>query len=120
VGGGPLDRGAPAGAELVDVLVFDEGKDVEQPAARLSYVESPVGVADPAVSPAPGRQVLVELFVVDHAQGELLEVVLALDPARGLACRLHRRKQQRDENADDHDDHQKLDQGERAGFLISD
>ena len=49
-------------------------------------------------------------LVVEAAQGELLEVVLALRDPRRLAGRLHRRQQQRDQDADDRDDHQKLDQ----------
>ena len=38
-------------------------------------------------------------------------VVAALHSPRRLACRLHGRQQQRNQNADDRDDHQQFDQG---------
>jgi hypothetical protein len=47
-----------------------------------------------------------------EAKSELFEVVAALHPTGGLARRLHRRQQQRNENADDRNDHQQLDQSE--------
>jgi len=49
-------------------------------------------------------------LVVQEAQADLLEVVLALQPACRLAGGLHGGQQQRDENADDGDHHQQLDQ----------
>ncbi len=50
-------------------------------------------------------------MVVVQGQAELLEVVRALRPPRGLAGRLDRGQQQRDENGDDCDDDEQLDQG---------
>ena len=52
----------------------------------------------------------VELLEIEHRQPELLEVVLALRLPRGLAGRLHRRQQQRDQDADDRNHHQQFHQ----------
>ena len=48
--------------------------------------------------------------MVLHRQAHLLEIVLALSAARGLAGRLHRRQQQRNQNSDNGDHDQQLDQ----------
>jgi hypothetical protein len=58
--------------------------------------------------------VLGAVDVNQRSQGELLEVVHALDPPRCLAGGLDRRQQQRNQDADDRDDHQQLDQGETS------
>ena len=50
------------------------------------------------------------LVVLMHGQGQLFQVVLALQLACRLARRLDRRKQQRDQDADDRDHHEQLDQ----------
>ena len=50
-----------------------------------------------------------------QCQRELLEVVAAVGPATGLACRLHRRQEQANHNGDDRDDHQELDHREAPG-----
>ena len=50
--------------------------------------------------------------VVQPAQGELLQVVLALIPSSRFSSRLDGRKQQRDKDADDRDDDQQLDKCE--------
>ena len=57
--------------------------------------------------------------MIQCSQGELFEVVAALHPPCGLARRLHRRQQQRDQYADDRNHHQQLDQCE-TGLLASD
>jgi hypothetical protein len=44
-------------------------------------------------------------------EGKLLQIVPALGLPGGLAGRLHRRQQKRDQDADDRNDHQQLDQG---------
>jgi hypothetical protein len=49
------------------------------------------------------------LLVIQRGQADLLQVVGALGPAGGLPRGLHRRQQQRDQDADDGDDHQQLD-----------
>ena len=54
--------------------------------------------------------------MLQKRQADLLEVVLALQLSGGLARRLHRRQQQRDQNADDGDHHQEFDQREPGGF----
>ena len=84
--------------ELAEVL--------SDPAAARRRVAKLIGVAH--------REAAVDVVVVLHRQGELLEVVGALCPACGLAGRLHRRQQQGDQHADDGDDHEQLDQGEAA------
>jgi len=45
-------------------------------------------------------------------QTDLLEIIAALQPSRRLARRLHRWKQQRNQNADDRDHHEQLHQCE--------
>jgi hypothetical protein len=47
-------------------------------------------------------------------QADLLEVVLALEPCRGLADLLHRGHQEGDQDRDDGDDHEEFDQRESA------
>jgi len=47
-------------------------------------------------------------LVVHSAEGQLLQMVLALYSSCRLARRLHRRQQQRDQNADDRDYHQQF------------
>ena len=54
----------------------------------------------------PGRQAAHRAVVVVHGDADLLEVVDALGPPRGLARRLDRRQQQRDQHGDDGDDDQ--------------
>ena len=47
--------------------------------------------------------------MVQHAQGQLFEVVVALHSSGGLTRRLHRRQQQRNQDADDRNHHKQLD-----------
>ena len=61
----------------------------------------------PQPQPPAGNR-LLDLLVVQAAQGDLLEVVPALRLPGGLPRRLHRRQQQRDQDADDRDHHQKF------------
>jgi len=77
-------------------------------------LDAAVGIAAPRVSPAAGRQGAVGPFVGETAQGQLLEVVLALRLPGRFPRRLHRRQQQRNQDADDRNDHQKLYQREGA------
>ena len=77
-------------------LLFDVRQDIVNPAAYLPLAVAALGIAGPLPSPTAGRQKAVGLFVVEAAQGELLEIVLALQLPGGLACRLHGRQQERD------------------------
>ena len=52
--------------------------------------------------------------VIVHGQADLLQIVDALGPPSGFACRLNGREQQRNQDRDDGDDYQKLDQGKTA------
>ena len=67
-----------AGPHLVQRLLLDIGKDVENPSARLMPLGPQVGVARPPIAPAVGRQPLVGAFMVQAAQGQLFELVAAL------------------------------------------
>ena len=49
-------------------------------------------------------------FVIECSQPQLLHVVFALRAASRFACLLHGWKQQRNQNSDDRDHHQKFDQ----------
>jgi hypothetical protein len=59
------------------------------------------------------------VVVVVEAQGDLLEVVLALAPGGRLPDLLHRREQQADEDRDDGDHDQQLDQGEASAGRLA-
>jgi hypothetical protein len=56
--------------------------------------------------------------VVVHRQSDLLEMVAALGAAGRLPRLLHRRQQQRDEDADDGDHDQQFDQGKSAMSIM--
>ena len=51
------------------------------------------------------------VFVGVYRQGQLLQVIGAGHPPRGLARGLDRRQQQGNQNADDGDDDQEFDEG---------
>ncbi len=61
---------------------------------------------------APGREGVMHIVVIVHGQGDLLEVVHALDPPRRLAGALDGGEQQRDQDRDDRDHHEQFDQRE--------
>ena len=69
-----------------------------------------VGIAYPQVPQPPVGNTL-GLLVVQAGQGDLFEVVAALHVPGGLAGGLHRRQQERDQNADDRDHHQQFHKG---------
>jgi hypothetical protein len=60
------------------------------------------------------------VHVVVQRQADLLEVVGALDPPRGLARRLDGRQEQADQDGDDRDHDQEFNQGKStsAGVLL--
>jgi hypothetical protein len=59
----------------------------------------------------------VRTLVIVQGQADLLEMIAALNASCRLAGRLHRRQQQANQNANDGNDHQKLDQRERTRRL---
>ena len=65
--------------------LFDVGKDVVNPAARLTPVGAPVGVTGPRNAPAVGRKPLAAVLVVQAGQGGLLQIVLTLQQPGRLA-----------------------------------
>ena len=69
-------------------LLLDVRKDVVNPPTRLTPVGSEVRVARPTICPAVRRKPARGAFVLEAAQGELLEVVSALPDPRRLARRL--------------------------------
>ncbi len=60
------------------------------------------------------------VVVVVHPQGNLLQVVRALGAASRLSGALHRRKEQRDQHADDGDHDQQLNQRKGVATLRHD
>ena len=62
------------------------------------------------------RQDEVDVVVVVQGEADLLEVIDALRSAGGLAGGLHGRQEQRDEHANDCDDHEQLDERKSASF----
>ena len=57
-----------------------------------------------------GGKYTMRRVVIVHGNADLPEFVGALGPASRLSGRLHRRQQQRDQDADDRDHHQQLNQ----------
>ena len=115
--GGPVDQAVVIG--VGQDLLFEVRKQADEDAAAD---EVAVG-REQAIRPAilAGHSVgidAVTALVIRERQAELLEVVDALSPASGLACRLDGRQQERDQDRDDRDDDQELDQGE-AGSVRS-
>jgi hypothetical protein len=49
-------------------------------------------------------------------QADLLQIVAALGPSSRFACRVNRRNQQGDQDADDPDDYQKLNERESVSI----
>ncbi len=64
-------------------------------------------------APADSERVHAQgIVIILQGETDLLEVVGATDPPRGLSGRLNGRQQQRDQDGDDRDHHQELDQCE--------
>ena len=99
-----------AQGEVVQRLLLHVGQDVVEEAARLERTVAAGRVAHEFQPPAARGKPVDRLFVVQRGEADLLEVVGALREPGRLAGRLHRRQQQRDQDADDRDDHQQLDQ----------
>ena len=85
---------------------------------RVGAPDGPLIVAVPVQLPivlrAPHREGAEALVIIVQRQPDLLQVVGALHPPRGVARRLHRGQEQRDQDPDDRHDRQQLDQGEAA------
>jgi hypothetical protein len=79
--------------------MLEEGQLVDQPGA-------------PATALLARREHGVDVLVLVHRQGDLLEIAEALRATRRFPRRLYGRQQQGQEHADDRDDDQELDQGE--------
>src|SRR5262249_31109681 len=85
------------------VALLEVGEQVERP-----------GRAGKTRAPVVGEFAVVRIGVRVDGQADLLEVVLALGAAGGLADLLDGGEQEADEDGDDGDHHQQLDQRERA------
>ena len=68
------------------------------------------GIADAQISPAARGKAAKVLVMLLHGQSQLFEIVLATQPSRRLARRLHRGKQERNQDADDRNDGQEFHQ----------
>jgi hypothetical protein len=86
------------------LLLFEEGE-------QLNERTDPIGLYSPKPTPAVWKH-LVGVSVIVHRDTELFELVRALHPPRRLAGRLHRRQQERDQDANDRDHHEQLDERE--------
>src|SRR5262249_49807778 len=94
---------------LVQVILLDVGQDVDEPAVP------PAGTGD-AVA-APEGKFAEGVVVAVTGDGELVEVVAALDAGGGVANLLDGGDEQADEDGDDGDHHQQLDQREGGTAL---
>ena len=86
---------------LVCRILFHVRDDAHHPTRPVSAAQ-PQGPITGGLS--AGRESLMRRVVVVQPEPHLLEIVAALHPARGLASRLHRGQQQRDQNPDDRND----------------
>ena len=91
-------------------ILLDKRQDVLKPAL---LVLKTVGDDGQLIGVARGKHPLHVVQLV-HRQRELLDVVGALTAPRRRPSRLHRRQQERDQNANDGDDDQKLDKCKTA------
>lgn len=90
---------------LGEVALFNE-REHHHPTAMVENARSDAaaGVARAAVGSGVGKEAVGAVIVVQR-QPDLLEVVLALRAASGLARHLHRWQQQRDQHGNDRDHH---------------
>ena len=65
-----------------------------------------------------GREPFVHIGIIVKRQTHLLQVIQALCAPRRLAGRLHRRQQQRHQDADDGDHDEQFDKCKRLAWLI--
>jgi len=91
--------------------LFQEGQQGVPPGARLVGPGAAVRVTHPQESPSARGKEPVLLVVLVCGQGDLLQVIGALQPSGRLACRLHGRQKQCYQDANDRNDHEQLDQG---------
>ena len=70
--------GLAVGSKVVERLLLDIRQRGEVPAARLLLTRAAVGIPAPLPVPPAGREKPVSLLMMEHRQGELLEVVGAL------------------------------------------
>src|SRR5262249_968867 len=91
--------------QLVEVVLLDVRQNGDEPAGVVNVTRrgSPRLVAH--------GETAVLVVVIHHGQANLLEIVLALRPAGGLAHLLHGRHEQTDQHGNDGNHHQQLDQG---------
>ncbi len=66
----------------------------------------------------PNREAAVGHMKTVQRQPDLFQVITAANASGGLAGGLHRRQQQRNQNADDRNHHQQLDERERPRWLV--
>ena len=100
-----------AGRHLKQGQFIDIRQNGIKPTAGLLQSEAAGGVAHPIIRPTAGGKLPVGVLVLEHAQGELFQVVRALHFPRRFAGRLHRRQEQGNQDADDRDDDQQFHQG---------
>ena len=114
-----------------EVLLVNQGQDLEHPAARLSVLFEPAccghAVCVPRNAAGPRREgpycpavcaligeIAVGRDVRGAGQGHLLEIILAARPPGRLSGGLHGRQEQPHQDADDGDYHQQFDERESA------
>jgi hypothetical protein len=84
----------------------------------LWIIFAPGGTGRAPLDNVAGREHAVRRVVVVQRQGQLPELVAALQAACGFAGALHRRQQQGNEDADDGDDHEQFHEGEAAFWIL--
>jgi hypothetical protein len=95
-------------------LFFQEGEDVEGPAARLFFPKACVWVTTPVPAPSSRGEVAVGTDVIQEGESYLPQVIRTLGPPCRLPGCLNGGQQQGDKNSDNRDHHQQLDERESA------
>src|SRR5690606_22835043 len=78
--------------------------------------DAAIRVGGPPVGPSSRGEMAMGVLMQKGTEGELLDLILALRPAGGLAGRLHGGKEQGHEHTDDGNHHQQLDQGKTRSY----
>ena len=115
--GVPVVRVAVA-AELVERQLLQLWQDGVEPAAGLFLAGATVGVAGPVYPQPPEAKCPLVCSKVSMARPICLRLFWHCTPARPQRG-LHRRQQERDQDADDRDDHQKFDERETRRSVFS-
>jgi hypothetical protein len=99
-------------SEIVDCARLDVRQQAIDPSTGLPSTVTSIWVAYPPISPPVAGKTTVSRMMRLKCQGQLVDLILAVDIPGGLPRSLHRREQYRHENADHSNYGQKLNERE--------